>query len=231
MRRNEDVAGCAFEKRKTSLEVVGMRICFSASEQEAIGRYGCQAIGINEVQTAAVFARAPGPARATRRVTRCEMRGDGNCAGTQVLTIVDGLYSRDSGDGSEGAKLRVVARDRTFVHDVRGPLACGNTGPAEPLQFGNAAGVIEMGVRVYDELDVFDAKSQRADVGNDQRRRLGQRAVDEDMASVGGDQDRAQAMSADVVGIAVNPEWLVQFVPGDTIGAGRTYILRSNRNS
>ena len=231
MRRDEDVAGCALEKRKASLEVVGMRICFSASEQEAIGRYGCQAIGINEVQTAAVFARAPSPARATRRVTRCEMRGDGNCAGAQVLTIFDGLHSCDSGDGSEGAKLRVVVRHGAFVHDVRGPLACGNTGPAEPLQFGNAARVIEMGVRVYDELDVFDAKSQRADVGNDQRRRLGQRAVDEDMASLGGDQDGAQTMSADVVGIAVDPEWLMRFVPGGTIGAGRMHILSGNRNS
>src|SRR5580704_15579752 len=110
MRRDEDVAGCALEERKASLEVVGMRICFSASEQEAVGRYGCQAIGINEAQTAAVFARAPGPARATRRVTGCEMCGDGNRAGAQVLTIFDGLYSRDSGDGSEGAKLRVVER-------------------------------------------------------------------------------------------------------------------------
>jgi hypothetical protein len=98
------------------------------------------------------------------------MRSDGNCASAQVLTIFDGLYSRDWGDGLEGAKLRVVARRRTSVHYVRGPLACGNTGPAMPLQFGNAASVIEMGVRVYDELDVFDAKSQRADVGNDQRR-------------------------------------------------------------
>ena len=128
MRRDEDVAGCTLEKRKASLEVVGMRKCFSASEQEAIGRYGCQAIGINEVQTAAVFARAPGPARATRRVTGCEMRGNGNCAGAQGLTIFEGLHSRDSGDGSERAKLRVVARRRTIVHDVCGPLACGNTG-------------------------------------------------------------------------------------------------------
>src|SRR5258708_3616660 len=231
MRCDEDVARCALDKRKAALEVVGTRIGFSATEQEAIGRYGCQAIGINEVQTVAVFARAPGPARATRRVTGCEMCGDGNCAGAQVLTIFDGLYSRDSGDGSEGAKLRVVARHRTFVHDVRGPLACGNTGPAEPLQCGHSAGVIEMGVRVYDELDVFDAKSQRADVGNDQRRRLGQRAVDEDMASLGGDQDGAQALSADVVGIAVDPEWLVRFVPGGTIGAGRMHILSGNRNS
>src|SRR5579864_60738 len=135
MRRDEDIAGRALEKRKASLEVVGMRICFSASEQEASGRYGCQAIGINEVQTAAVFARAPGPARPTRRVARREMRGDCNCAGAQALAIFDGLYSRDSGDGSEGAKLRVVARRRTFVHDVGGPLACRNTGPAEPLQF------------------------------------------------------------------------------------------------
>ena len=78
---------------------------------------------------------------------------------------MDGLHSRDSGDGSDRAKLRVVARQRAFVHDVRGPLAYGNAGSAEPLQFGNAAGVIEMGVRVYDELDVFDAKSQRADAG------------------------------------------------------------------
>jgi len=36
MRCDEDVARCALEKRKASLEVVGTRIGYSATEQEAI---------------------------------------------------------------------------------------------------------------------------------------------------------------------------------------------------
>jgi hypothetical protein len=41
VRRNEDIARCAVEKRIASLEVVyGVRVLFAASEQEVIGRYG-----------------------------------------------------------------------------------------------------------------------------------------------------------------------------------------------
>jgi hypothetical protein len=45
-----------------------------------------------------------------------------------------------------------------------------------------------------------------------------------------GDQDGAQAMSADAAGIAVDPEWLVRFTQAAP-GAGRMYILSGNRNS
>src|SRR5437868_3625047 len=39
VRCNEDIAGRALEKRKTPLEVLGMRILFSASEPESVSRH------------------------------------------------------------------------------------------------------------------------------------------------------------------------------------------------
>ena len=119
---------------------------FPVSEQEAVGRDGCQAIGIDEVQAAAVFARAPGPTGAAGRVAGSKMCGNCYCTCTQGLAVSENLHLRDSGDGNNNAKLRVIAGDRAFLHYPHSPLAGSNAGTAEPLQFRNAPGMVEMGV-------------------------------------------------------------------------------------
>jgi len=86
-------------------------------------------------------------------------------------------------------------------------------------------------VRVYDELDIFDPTSQRTDVGNDQWCRLRKRAVDEDMACAGGDQNGAQTVSTDVVSIAIDSEGRVRLVPGSAIGAGRMHVPSEKRKN
>src|SRR5256885_16250034 len=149
-----------------------MRILFAATEQEAISRHRRQAIGINYVQTAVVFARAPSPTCASGRVAWRQMRSEGDSPSLQGFDIPERLHLLDLGDGNDDAELRIVARHCASFDDVRGPLARRHTSAAKLLQLGNAAGVIEVGVRVDDELDVFHAKTKRMDIGNDLRRRL-----------------------------------------------------------
>src|SRR5260370_143494 len=173
MRRDENVAWSPVEKRKASLEVTHcMRIFLPASEQEAISRYRRQAIGINQVQTAAVFAGAPSPACASWRVARRQMRRDGDGPGLQGFAIPESLHLLDSGAGNDAAELRIVARHCACFHGVRGPLARRYASAAKLLQFGNTAAVIEVDVRVDDELDILHAKTKRMDIGNDLRHRL-----------------------------------------------------------
>jgi hypothetical protein len=85
--------------------------------------------------------------------------------------------------------------------------------------------MIEMRVRVHDQLDVFHAKAGRADIGDDLRHRFGQCSVDEHVAGLGGHEENRQAVRANVVRVAVHLERLLRLVPPNAIGTGGRTVL------
>jgi hypothetical protein len=73
--------------------------------------------------------------------------------------------------------------------------------------------MIEVDMRVDDNLDVFNAETEGTNIGRNLSGRLGQIAIDKDVSSVGCNQDRTEAMCSDVVGVSENPEWLLRAIP------------------
>ncbi len=116
-------------------------------------------------------------------------------------------------------ELRVVGLRAPALEDGRAQGARRHPRPRGALEGGDAAGVIEMGVRVQDQAHVRDVEAERADVLEDQRGRVGQAAVDEHVAVRRRDEDRRQAARPDVPGIAEDPEGLLRGIPLRTAGA------------
>jgi putative NADH-flavin reductase len=67
---------------------------------------------------------------------------------------------------------------------------------------------------IQDDFDILDFESELLHVLRDQRRGLRQRAVDEDVTFGRSDEDRAQAVRADVVCVAENLKRRLLLVPG-----------------
>jgi hypothetical protein len=93
------------------------------------------------------------------------------------------------------------------------------------LQFGNTTGMIEMHVRIKNKLYVLNAESQLANVLSDQYRRFSKRTVDKHVSCRRRNQDRAQAVRADVVRVAVDLEWLLGGIPFHTRRTLRCAVL------
>src|SRR5687767_8034741 len=77
--------------------------------------------------------------------------------------------------------------------------------------------MVEMRVRIEDELDVFDTEAKRADVLLDERRRLRQRAVKQNQSRIRRDQHRGEARGANIMRVTKNAERLVWLVPLGTV--------------
>ena len=86
--------------------------------------------------------------------------------------------------------------------------------PARALQRGDTPGVVVVRVGIHDEPNGLGAKPELADARIDERRRLRQAAVQEDVALVGGNQDRAEPGRPDELRVAENPKWLARAIPG-----------------
>jgi hypothetical protein len=80
------------------------------------------------------------------------------------VCILQDLYVRDPSDRDDNSKLRIVAGNSAPLHDLCRPVARRHPRAREFLEFRNTAGMIEMGVRVDDQLDVFRSKAKRADI-------------------------------------------------------------------
>ncbi len=201
----EDVARQAPDRGDAPAKRVGdARVGGIARESEPGSGDGVQAVGIDDLETARAFARAPGPGRAARRVTRRQVRGDRQLAHAQRLTVGHHLHPRDRrkarGLPAEPV-LRIVGGWFSALDGAGAGRAGGHDGAAGPLQRRDPARVIEVRVRVDDQPDVLGSEPQLADVRVDQRRRLRQTAVEQDQPLVGGDQHRAEAGHPDVVGV------------------------------
>ncbi len=78
--------------------------------------------------------------------------------------------------------------------------------PGVAAQLGDAAGMIEMGVAVDDDLDVLQPKTEVHDIALDQRGVLRQRAVEQDGAMPRRNQIGRQAFGADIIDWADDAE-------------------------
>src|SRR5256885_16782617 len=62
MRCEQDIAGQGLQHGKAVMEVLHcVRIILTARESEALGRYGCQAIGVDDRLAAILLTLSPGP--------------------------------------------------------------------------------------------------------------------------------------------------------------------------
>jgi len=71
----------------------------------------------------------------------------------QFVHVLDRGYSVDN------AKLRIASANAARFHHSRTPRAGEHSRSAEALQFCDAAGMIEVDVRIQNEFHVFDSKS------------------------------------------------------------------------
>ena len=111
------------------------------------------------------------------------------------------------------AGAKIFATYCARCHGGASPRTGGDGRAAGALQCGNAAGVIVMAVGIDDQLDVFGLEAQLADVRVDDRGRLFETTVEQHVAGVADDQDRRQAVGADVVAVAEQLERLARLVP------------------
>jgi hypothetical protein len=112
------------------------------------------------------------------------MRRDGEVADVQRFSIghrAHLLHGRKGiGVGSIG-ELRVILHRATAFQRALAGRARGHLCLADALECRDAAGVIVVRMRVENELDVLEFEARGADVGGDQRRRLREAAIDEDV--------------------------------------------------
>src|SRR5215213_5327970 len=170
VRREQDVAGCGAEEGEAILEVLNRGgVLAAVGEAKALGRYRRHAVGVDEAQAAFAFARLPSPTRPAGRVAGGEVGGEFDAADAEGLAVAQGVGPRDERHGRDAAELRVALSHPRLRQHLDAPRACRHARAAQPLQLSYSAAVIEMHVRVDDELHVFDAEPERAYVGDDLR--------------------------------------------------------------
>ena len=112
------------------------------------------------------------------------MRRDHKIADTKGISVGEFVHILNWRDRRQRPKLRVTSSYAALTQDGCTPLAGDDACAAQPLQFRNPTGVVEMHMRIQDELHIFDTKTKRFDVGGDLRRRLRQSSVNQDVSSV-----------------------------------------------
>src|ERR1044072_3610505 len=125
------------------------------AELVAWRRRGGDAVGVDEVQALARLARLPCPRRAAGCVARREYGGDTDVADFQRLAVPDDLDVLDRRVTVEflpETVLRIIGGVLTALQGLGAARAGRHGGIGEPLQRGNAAGMIEMTVRVDDQF-------------------------------------------------------------------------------
>jgi hypothetical protein len=230
--RDDDIAGKRCELVDGAFEGCGpVGMLAVACEIEAIFRDRIDAVRVHDVGAGSTFAGAPGPAGAARRMARCEMRRHRKVADLQRFAIPEYAHIRDflQHRWLGGVVLWIVLADGAAFQ--RG--GSGRTGrhlrSAGALQGGEATGVIEVFVGVQDQLDVFHFEAEFTNAGGDQRRRLRQGAIDQDMAALSGNQNGRQFGGADVIGTAVNLERCLGDVPVLALVAVDRIFMRHGR--
>lgn len=112
------------------------------------------------------------------------MRGDRKVAGAQLFSVLQFVDVVDRSDWRDHAGLRVALSYPTFGKHSSAPRARHHARTAQSLQFRNAAGVVEMHMRVHYQLDVLNAKTESPDVGDDLRDGLRQVSVNQNVAAL-----------------------------------------------
>jgi len=145
------------------------------------------------------------------------------------FSIVEIVHISNRGDLNRADELRVSTAGPTCSHDFRSPRTSEHTRTADPLQFGDSSRMIVVHMGVEDDLHVFDSESERMYIADDERHRLGQISVDQNVAAIGSDQNGAQAVRADVVRIAEDAKRFLLAIPFDACGTRRRTYLGGGR--
>ena len=206
------------------------RLAFASVSKIAAGIW-VQAVRIHDVQATVAFARGPRPRRAAGRVTGRHVRRQGQRPHLDGLALAHHLDLgdfRDMHDGI-GLVLRVIVAIRATLQPQGARGAGHYRGAAGPLQRGDAARMVPMRMRIEDDFHILDAKAQRLDAGDDQGRRLRQRAVEQDMALRTRHQHGGQTGRAHIPAIAIHVERLDGRIPFLAIITINRFILHRGR--
>ncbi len=97
----------------------------------------------------------------------------------------------DAMDGGSLSVLRIGAAYPTCLQNARAPLAGYDVRATQTLQLRYPTRMIEMNVRIHDQLHIFNAKTQRLNIGDDLLCRFRECSVHQHMSGIRGDQNRA----------------------------------------
>ena len=100
-------------------------------------------------------------------MSRRQVRGDGKLPDAKRLAVAQQLDARHLRNRGDGSVLRVVATDAGLGHDCRAPRAGNHRRAAPALQFRKAPGMVEVDVRIHNQLHVLRPKAQRTNAGGD----------------------------------------------------------------
>jgi hypothetical protein len=147
-------------------------------------------------------------------VAGCEVRRDLNTAGVERLSVFQDLYSRrNTIHWFDDAELWIGPKHLALPKYFRRPRTRRHAGAAQMLNFRDPARVVVMGVRVENQLNVFDPEAEFLDVFRDLRYGFREGRVDEDVAGFRSNQNRAESMRTDEVRVAIDPEWFLRCIP------------------
>jgi hypothetical protein len=85
--------------------------------------------------------------------------------------------------------LGVVVAHRTATQYLRSNWAASDDGTAQLLQLSNAACMIEVYMRVQNQLHVFDLETERSDIAGDLLSSLGHGTIDQNVSLIRSDKD------------------------------------------
>src|SRR5579862_8084830 len=117
-----------------------------------------------------------------------------NSTNAEAFAVMQFVHMIDTLDRSQDPILRISMSHSPTLQDSRAPWTGHHACATEALQLRNPTGMIEMHMRAENEFYVFNANTQRPDVGHDLLRRLGQSSVNQHMAGFRRDQNRTQAV-------------------------------------
>src|ERR1700689_5303273 len=80
--------------------------------------------------------------------------------------------------------------------------------------------MIEVHMRVYDQLHIFNAKTERLDVLDNLQRRFRKCTVNQHMPGGGNNKDGTEPVRSHVVGVAEHAKWFLGRVPDLALAAG-----------
>ena len=98
-----------------------------------------------------------------------------------ILHYLDVAHPRELG-GMAGPILRIILRRFAMCQRPRPGSAGGDSRAAQPLKRSDAAGMIEVRMRVDDQPHILGAETELSNTGVDERRRLRQPAVEQDQS-------------------------------------------------
>ena len=212
MRRQQDVAridvGDGLHARFERCPVFGM----VTVEVLAVGERA-DAVGIHDLLAIGSFATAPAETGAARRMTGCGMHLHRQRTHAHHAVVGDAAGIGDGRERLQFQVLRIVAHALAAAQDGQGGGTRQHPRAAQLLQLRDAAGVVEMLMRVEDDAHVAQPVAAGLDAARDPVGGLFGGTIDQDMALGRRDQDGGDPATAHVPGIAEDMARCGRLVP------------------